>query len=331
MKTGNIFKKILLPLAILAALILSSCSAGNAMNTKDSDYPEEPSASFNFEGYYGKSKSTDSAVSLSETDTQQTEQKLIKTCDIKAETKDFDSAIQAIEEKVTEFGGYIEQETLKNSSASQYNGRYGSGRTLTAVFRIPASNLQKFTDGISGSVSVTYLNSNVKEVSEEYYDIEAKLQTLKTERDSLLKMMSSLDTTKEYNFWYELHNRITEIEKEIASLEASIKNLDSRISYSAVALSLEEVIEFSVKEDPSFIERIGNAFKESWKRFAEGWADFAVWFVGAVPTLLVLAGITVVTIFIIKAIVRKNRRRKAARLAAQYASQMQSSGTSNNQ
>ena len=43
--------------------------------------------------------------------------------------------------------------------------------------------------------------------------------------------------------------------------------------------------------EPTFGERVAEAFTESWKSFAEGCQNFAVWFVYAVPTILIIAAV----------------------------------------
>ena len=317
----------LLSLILIISAIFSSCSSAVPRDTSELGNYNSVQSKNDFDGSISSIPYESNAQSASSNETFPG-QKIIKTSEIQAETKDFETAVTSIKSKVIESGGYTESETLKNNSTYQYNSKHSSGRTLTAVFRIPSEKLQEFTDGLSSSVGIIYLNTNVKEVSDEYYDIEAKLQTLKTERDSLLQMMSSLDTSKDYNFWYELHNRITEIEKEIASYEASIRNLDNKISYSTVSLVLNEVLEYSVTEEPAFFERIGNAFNDSWKNFANGWANFAVGFVRAIPTLLLLGVVTVVGVFIIRALIIKSKNKKAKKLSSPDVSLQQ--GQNNN-
>ena len=60
-------------------------------------------------------------------------------------------------------------------------------------------------------------------------------------------------------------------------------------------------------EEPSFFERIGKAFSESWKAFGEFCMDFAVFTVAAIPTLIVLAVLGIVSLIIVRAIVKKKK------------------------
>ena len=232
------------------------------------------------------------------------EQKLIRTVSINAETKEFDRAQASIEQKVTECGGYIESQNVRGSAYA-----LNSRRTLSMTARVPAEKLNDFTAGVTEGLNVIYLAQNAENVTEEYIDVDAKLETLKTERESLLEMMKSVNTTENYNFWYTLHERITELEKEIASYEARIRNIDSLVAYSTVELEITEVRELTETEELSFGERISDAFRGSWQDFADGWKNFAVWLVGAIPTLLVLAVVFGLIIFVIVRLCRRTSKK----------------------
>ncbi len=239
------------------------------------------------------------------------DQMLIKSCSIYAETKAFDDSIADIEAKIAAVGGYIE---YKYSNGSSY-GQGKTSRRLVLTVRVPASRLTEFTDGVSDIVNVTSFTQNVENITEEYYDTSAKLETLKTERDSLLEMMKSLNTANEYDFWYKLHTRISEIEQQIASYEGKIKNYDKLVAFSSVSIELREVIEYTETSEYTFFDRIKEAFNGSWVDFAYGCQDFAVFMIEAFPTLLVLAAVGVVIWLIIRGIVRNSKKKRAKKAA----------------
>lgn len=293
--------KKILRLLLIAVLLTSLCAAcascgkGNAAMDSEPFRPAE------------KLDSQDMSLSFSsaEGSEAQSAQKLIRTVGIYAETKDFDDAVAAIKQRIAECGGYVEEMNLRAAGTRSF-------RSLTLSARIPAEQLDAFTGGLSERLHVLSVSQTAENVTQEYFDVEAKLETLKTERKSLLEMMDSLNTAQDYNFWFTLHTRLTELEKEIASYEAIIKNYDSLVAYSTVDLDLNEVLELEPEEQPTFGERIGTAFRDSWKRFAEGWKNFAVGFVDAFPTLLTVALILgllgLIPLFIVRGVKKKHRR-----------------------
>ena len=60
----------------------------------------------------------------------------------------------------------------------------------------------------------------------------------------------------------------------------------------------------------TFGERIVKTFKQSWKNFAEGFQNFTVWFIGAIPTFLVLAVIAGGVAIIIVTTVKRAKKKK---------------------
>jgi hypothetical protein len=91
-------------------------------------------------------------------------------------------------------------------------------------------------------------------------------------------------------------------------------------------MNLSEVVEYSKINEPSpyFSDRVYDAFVTSWEKFAENAQDFAVWFIRAFPTLLILAMPGIIVWIIIGSVKAKRRRKKrkqekAAKLAAKAA------------
>ena len=64
----------------------------------------------------------------------------------------------------------------------------------------------------------------------------------------------------------------------------------------------------------TFSEKISDSFSGGWQDFAEGCEDFAIWFVGAIPTLLILLVVAALGFFIIRAVVKKTALKQKQRL-----------------
>ena len=175
--------------------------------------------------------------------------------------------------------------------------------------RIPAEKFGDFVAGLGDIMNVTGTTSEVQNITEAYYDTEARLETLKAERESLQKMMASIDNAKEYDFWLTMQTRLSTIEQDIASLEAKLRTYDNRVSYSTVRISLNEVIEYTPAASPTFAERVSRSFKSSWKSFASFWQDFAVWIVSLLPVIITLSVIAgAVVIIVVSAAKKKNKK-----------------------
>ena len=182
-------------------------------------------------------------------------------------------------------------------------------RYASYKFRIPAENADAFINSLGNTLNVTRNNSYVQDVSESYYSIEATMEELQIERDSLLNMMQSLDTQEDYNFWLTLQTRLSEVRQQIARYQAQLNNYDSRIEYSTVSLYVNEVVTYTPDEEESFGTRIANAFSAGLTEFGEFATDFVVWCAEALP-FLVLFGILLFVICIISRRARAKRKAK---------------------
>ena len=235
------------------------------------------------------------------------EAKIIRTFVLNAETKEYDGTIDALYDAIALHGGYVSSSKGSGKSYNQYGDKYN--REATLVIRIPADKADEYIQNLEGSMNVTSGSSAEQDVSNSYYSITARMETLNTERQSLLAMMGSINNATDYDFWYTLQKRISEIEQQLAEYQAQIDLYDNKVSYSTITLTLFEVIEYTPKtvEEPSFFERIGKAFSESWKAFGEFCMDFAVFTVAALPTLIVLVVLGTAALIIVRAIAKKKK------------------------
>lgn len=299
------FRLILVILSLLTVLSFASCAAakdsvGNLYAPEAT--PEAPEIGMGND----KLNSTTPPADM-------VERKIIKTYDLNAETKEFDTTIQGLDALVAEFGGYVESNSISNRNYNSKMARYASYK-----FRIPADKAEEFVGSIGNTLNVTRQNSNAQDVSESYYSIEATLKELQTERDSLLNMMASLDNQNDYNFWLTIQTRLSEVRQQIARLQAQLNSYDSRVEYSTVSLHINEVVEYTPDEEQPFGTRIANAFSAGLKEFADFSVDFAIWFAEALPFIVLF----IVVLIPVSAIIRRRRaKRKAKKLALQQQNQ----------
>jgi hypothetical protein len=87
---------------------------------------------------------------------------------------------------------------------------------------------------------------------------------LEAKEVSLLEMLSKAETIADL---LAIGSRLTEVQSELASLKAQKESLDSRIAYSTVTLTVNEVKQIETKEDPTFGEAVKEEFNESIEGF----------------------------------------------------------------
>ena len=310
MKKSNNLRLIALMTAVLVMLLtLASCndSAGDRA-------PSSPSYDENYTagGMDAEKPSTDAGTGSLVGDY---ERKVIRTVNMTCETKAYDDATTVIMTALAAHGGYVE---ASSSTGTGYDDVKGSERRATYTFRVPAEKLDAFLEALRVDEGIRILSQDAtsNEITAPYYDTVSRLETLEAEKTSLTAMLEGFTDYSDISNMLKVQERLYDVIEEIEALQTKLNLYDGQVAMSTIHLTLNEVITYTevVKPEPTFGERITEAFKDSWADFGEGCQDFAVWFVKAFPTLLVLAviggGIATVIIILNR---KAEKRRRASR------------------
>lgn len=302
MKHTHTIRFLVLTLALLTAILtLVSCSAGSSQDRIPSSpsYNENQSA-----GGMDAEKPSGSAGTGSLVGDY--ERKIIRTVKMACETKAYDDATTVIMTALSAHSGYVES---SSSTGTGYDDVKGSERYASYTFRIPAENLDAFLESLRMDDGIRILNQDASsnEITATYHDTVSRLETLEAEKASLTAMLEGFTDYSDISAMLQVQERLYDVIAEIEALQTQLNLYDSQVALSTVHLTLREVITYTEvpEPDPTFGERMGKAFKDSWSDFGEGCQDFAVWFVEAFPTLLVFAIIGCGVIFVIWMIRRR--------------------------
>ena len=231
-----------------------------------------------------------------------TDQKLITTVDVNAETEDLDALMAELNSHIASLGGYIEyQDTFYGSSYSSYRHRSAS---LTV--RIPADHLPEFIGQVEGVSNVISKQQSQENVTLQYVDTESRVAALTAERDRLMELMEQAGDLSDL---LKIEERLTEVLYELESTTAQLRNLDNQVSYATVNLYLDEVKFLTETQEKTVWQRIGSGFGENLRNIGEDIVDFFVWVVTYSPQLIVIFG----GCFLIFCIVRRAIRRRMAK------------------
>lgn len=237
-----------------------------------------------------------------------TDRKLIQTAWMELESRDYAQALAALEQMVTDCGGYIESRSEQGGSlySSRYNARYAS---ITA--RIPADKLEAAMGAAGELCNVVSRSTDVADVTESYTDTEARLKTLRLQEERLLEILSK---ATELSDVLELESRLSDVRYQIESYEATLRNYDSRVSYSTLHITLQEVVEYSIINSPpqTLGQRLSDGFKDSMRMVKNSAENALVWLVTYLPLVLLWAVILAVVIWLVLRLVR--RAQKAGKL-----------------
>ncbi len=219
--------------------------------------------------------------------------KIIYTAAITLETKAFDEDIQKLKALAVSLGGYVEQ--------SSQNGRKYSDdvtqRYASFTFRIPQQQFDAFGDGIGEICNVLHSSTSSKDITESYYDAEARLGSLRAQETKLLSMYEEAKTLEEMLL---IEDKLTDVRYQIESLERTLMSYDSAVSYSTFEITVNEVKEYTEPAEKGWGERIADAFVGGFSIFASAVKEISIILVYLLPWICVAAAVVVVVLVIAK-------------------------------
>ena len=224
----------------------------------------------------------DQAAVLSENDAAAAEDrqastspKIIYTANLTLESKDYDTARAALDAALNDAGGYLE-------SSNEYSD-VGSSRSVNLTFRVPEENYQSFLDAVAQAGNVTYKSQQAEDVTTQYMDIEARLDSLKEQRARLQELKASAENLSDL---LQIESSLSDVQYQLESYQSQLDWYSRQVECCTVYLSLEEVQTYTPVEE-GFGSRIQNALREGWSGFVETVQSAAVFLVGHWPFIVV--------------------------------------------
>lgn len=305
-----------------AADTATSTESNSASVTTDAAMPDMPSAS---EEYFGitsdtvaesapaetpESEPTGESEITGETDAATLSEKIIYTGSVSLQTTAFDETLAALEATVAEIGGFVE-----SSSVSGNTRTYSDGTTAVVdrwayyTVRIPADQFSSFLTAAGNLGNVTNTSRDAQNVTSQYTDYEARLESLNIQEERLLAM---LEESGDLESLITLESRLSEVRYEIESIERNLRNLDQKLAYSTVNLDICEVEVYTpvASAQRTFGEKLSDAFADGWNGFVGFCSDFVLWFASALPGLVLFAAVVAAAVLVV---LRIARRREAKR------------------
>ena len=241
--------------------------------------------------------------------------KIIYSSDVTVETTDFEGALAKVDELVARFGGWIESSSVNGANFYDLSRGRSNTRSAGYTLRIPGDRFDELMGSLGDLGNVPYTHVYTENVTAQYYDTQARMTAYQTQEARLLEMMEVAESVEDIIL---LEDRLTELRYQIESLQSSLLNWDRRVSYSTVYLQLNEVREYTPDTPVQlrYSERLARAFRDGLSAVGRFFKDFMLWFVEALPTLVILAVLLVILLPLVRKLRRRGRERRAARRAA---------------
>lgn len=171
--------------------------------------------------------------------------KIIYTVDISVKSDDLAKSSREIKALIDFEEDWIESERLSET-------------TNYIVFRVKTSRLNEFVEGIKSDHETTRYEVSSEDVSNKYFDAEARKNTLIAERNRLVELIDSSNTHE----IIQINQRLSQIDTELLIINRDLSDIDSLVEYSTVKVYIHGP-KVSPKP-PSYGKTLSNSFKGGW-------------------------------------------------------------------
>lgn len=278
-------------------LLLSGCSAVAPAGRAVPD-TAEPAMDMDYhvaaeERGYGTDGTANGAVRVALPD-----QKLIAQSRMRLTVPDSRTAAREIVAEAEDVGGYV-------SNESQYT-QFFDGREYYSIelqLRIPEGEFGRFLEGVGDRGKVEYKQSGVRDVTEQYIDLEARISNLRAAEERFREILAMAESVEDM---LAAERELARLRSDIESLEGQFRYLRDQVQFSTLDLELREE-----RERPASIGTLSPG--DTLRRMGVAVTQGVYAFLGLIGTLFVavayhlpfLAALAVLGFVVIRLIGRK--------------------------
>jgi hypothetical protein len=225
--------------------------------------------------------------------------KIIYTANVELVVEDFDSSQKALLQLVEENKGY--------TASSEVRGSPGNRRYGTWTVRVPVANYRSFLNALDALGEPERNITDSRDVTEEYYDVEARLKNKRVEEDRLLEHLKN--STGKLEEILAVERELTRVRGEIEQAQGRLQVLANLTELTTVTVSFQEWKDYAPAASPSFALTVNRTFTGSFGVLLTFGKTILLAAVALVPWLPLLGLIAVPTWWAL----RRSQSRRALR------------------
>jgi hypothetical protein len=213
------------------------------------------------------------------------QRKIIYTATVNLVTEKLSDSARKLADAVKSHGGYIAETNI--------SGAAGSQRTATWKIRVPVPQFDAFMASLGNMGELQDSATTSQDVSEEFYDVAARVKNKKVEEARLLQHLQK--STGRLPEILAVEREISRVREEIERMEGRLRFLSNQSDLSTVTVTIREIKDYVPPAPPSFGTEIARTFSGSVHAMMMALKALVLLFVGflpwALPLGLLIAGI----------------------------------------
>lgn len=216
------------------------------------------------------------------------DRKIIQNAELSLQVKDVTAAADKIIELNKSTGGYT-----VNSHIFRNEDRVSADLSL----KVPQHKLNSLIAAVSEYGEVTDKVISSEDVTEEYYDSEARLKVLQAKEERLLSLLNKANNITDI---ISIENELGQTRSEIEVLSGRLKYLSNTTDYSLVNISLQQAVPGAVKAPQGTLGKAAQGLITSLNHMINFTSNLIVLLFVLLPWLLVTALLVLLVRYIYK-------------------------------
>lgn len=299
-------RKRIIGLILIFSIIMVGCTSKTSENLSSASQALEMAqsdSSVSTEMYDMDSGATEES-SVNGEKLLEPERKIIKSSQLSLETAKFNDVINSLEDMVKSYGGYIASSSI---DAEGIDNNYQCLRFASYKINVPSDKLDDFLDESSKLATVRNKSTLAEDITAQYYDNESRLKSLQIQEERYLEILKTATEVKDI---IEIENALTDVRYEIENLTTCLNKISNLVDMATVNINIQEVSQETVAQSvPKTLgEKISSSFVNSLKKIKEFSINTVIFIIAAIPYLIIISILLVLSLGIYKAI--KNKKSK---------------------
>lgn len=254
--------KYLLPI-IIVIFLFTSC----AMKKMSKMAPQSLPGSLKEASTGGQSDKTEVVTASMEKSDIRQNRKIVRTASVSLYLENFDKGAKEIEAITRQYSGVVANKSVQRSTYSVYG---------TMTLWVPAGKLTKFIEEIEKVGKVRSSQMTAEDISDQYYDLEARLKSKTKQEERLLSMLDKEGNSLDHLL--KLEQELARVRGEVETMEGRKRRWDQQVTYSTVTVTLTQDIQAAREPD------------DIWKPFRRAIRDIKPTFISSVGVFVKLIG-----------------------------------------
>lgn len=265
----------------------SRAEESNMFTVTDDSESEQQGATTSQEESSDEESTTQQADESTEAD-----RKVIYTANLRIEVKNYQETVDHIQAQVSDRGGYIAESNMREGSE---DGSV-SGRITV---RVPQDKFEEFIQLVEDeSSNVLESSTSGQDVTEEYVDLESRLESKRVVEERLLSFMEEAEETEDL---LKISDDLGEVQQEIEEITGRMNYLENKVDLATVTINIQENnVSISGDKNLNTWEKTKQQFMKSINFLLSAFSGLFVFIAGSSPVLIILGIIGLVVFWMIR-------------------------------